>query len=158
MGTPGRLLDLIEKGHLELKNLKMLVIDEVDHLLGRSFEETIDKLEEYVPEDTQICLFSATLPPNQLETCRELTNNPVEILVPVDELTLKGIKQYNITIEKEEWKMETLLGLFEHLEFSKAMIFVNKKDDVIELANELEKAEQKVSYICGGMKGYERNQ
>lgn len=149
---------MIEKGNLELKNLKMLVIDEVDHLLGRSFEETIDKLEGYIPEDTQVCLFSATLPPNQLETCRELTNNPVEILVPVDELTLKGIKQYNITIEKEEWKLETLLTLFEHLEFSKAMIFVNSKDGVIELADELDKAKQKVSYICGKQKGYERNQ
>ncbi len=90
-----------------------------------------------IPGDVQICLFSATLPPMALDTCRELTENAVEILVEAEDLTLKGIQQYNITIEDAEWKLETLTSLFEALEFSKAMIFVNRKADVIEIAEKL---------------------
>ena len=158
VGTPGRLLDMIEKGWLDISDLKTLVIDEVDMILEKGFTEQFDKLEKYLPKGIQICLFSATMPPKCLEVCGQLCLNPVEILVDVEDLTLKGIKQYNITIEKEEWKLETLLGLFEALDFSKAMIFVNSKAAVIDIAKELENQGQKVSYICSSLQRWERNE
>lgn len=63
VGTPGRLLDLMNKDYLKMDNLKMLVIDEIDQIIGKAYEQTIDEIYQHLKKDVQICVFSATLPP-----------------------------------------------------------------------------------------------
>ena len=70
VGTPGRLLDMMKKGHLSLSYLKIFVIDEADELLSRGFKESLKDIFSYLPTDCQVALFSATLPENVIETSK----------------------------------------------------------------------------------------
>lgn len=90
-----------------------------------------------MPPDIQIALFSATMPPEILEMTVKFMRSPVQILVKNEQLTLDGIKQYYIAIDKEEWKYDTLVELYKNLDIGQCMIFANKKERVIELAKKL---------------------
>lgn len=78
----------------------------------------------------QVGVFSATLPPEALEITRKFMNKPVRILVKRDELTLEGIKQFYVNIEKEEWKLDTLCDLYETLAITQSVIFANTRRKV----------------------------
>src|SRR5579859_2514056 len=107
-GTPGRVVDMIRRRHLRTRNLKMLVLDEADELLNRGFKEQIYDVYRHLPPGTQVVVVSATLPPDVLELTTKFMTDPVRILVKRDELTLEGLKQYFIAVEKEDWKFDTL--------------------------------------------------
>lgn len=104
VGTPGRVLDMIQKGFMDVQSLKTLIIDEVDQVLDRNFQETIDEifneeLADQISTGLQVCLFSATMPKKQLVTCEALVNeNCLKILVPIHDVVLKGITQYMVEI------------------------------------------------------------
>ena len=112
VGTPGRVLDMMSKGFLKADNLGMFCLDEADEILGRGFQEDIDEIFHLLPGDIQILLFSATMPPYVLELSQQFLRDPARILVKKEKLTLEGIKQYFLPIEKAEWKFETLKELF----------------------------------------------
>lgn len=78
----------------------------------------------------QVGVFSATLPPEALEITRKFMNKPVRILVKRDELTLEGIKQFYVNVEKEEWKLDTLCDLYETLAITQSVIFANTRRKV----------------------------
>jgi ATP-dependent RNA helicase len=105
-GTPGRIYDLIKRNALSTGHLKALVLDEADEILNRGFKEQIYDIYRYLPATTQVVLISATLPASVLEVTDKFMNDPVRILVRRDELTLEGIRQFFISVEKEEWKFE----------------------------------------------------
>lgn len=105
-GTPGRIYDLIKRNALSTAHLKALVLDEADEILNRGFKEQIYDIYRYLPASTQVVLISATLPASVLEVTDKFMNDPVRILVRRDELTLEGIRQFFINVEKEEWKFE----------------------------------------------------
>ena len=109
-GTPGRVYDLIQRQALKTKALKALIIDEADEMLNRGFKNQI-YIYRYLPPHTQVVLVSATLPVDVLEMTRKFMNDPIRILVKRDELTLEGIKQFFVAVEKEEWKFDTLCDL-----------------------------------------------
>jgi translation initiation factor 4A len=75
-------------------------------------------------------VFSATLPPEALEITRKFMNKPVRILVKRDELTLEGIKQFYVNVEKEDWKLDTLCDLYETLAITQSVIFANTRRKV----------------------------
>lgn len=103
-GTPGRVFDLIRRNAMSTKHLKAMILDEADEMLDRGFKEQIYDIYRYLPASTQVVLMSATLPRNVLEMTTKFMNDPIRILVRRDELTLEGIQQYYIAVEKEEWK------------------------------------------------------
>merc|ERR1712048_1290271 len=78
----------------------------------------------------QVCLFSATMPPEILDLTDKFMREPVRILVKKDELTLEGIQQFYVAIDKEEWKLETLCDLFEVLTISQSIIYCNTRRKV----------------------------
>ena len=78
----------------------------------------------------QVGIFSATLPPEALEITRKFMNKPVHILVKRDELTLEGIKQFYVNVEKEEWKLDTLSDLYETVAITQSVIFANTRRKV----------------------------
>ena len=107
-GTPGRVADMIRRRHLRTRKIKMLVLDEADELLNKGFKEQIYDVYRYLPPGTQVVVVSATLPYDVLDMTTKFMTEPVRILVKRDELTLEGLKQYFIAVEKEDWKFDTL--------------------------------------------------
>jgi ATP-dependent RNA helicase len=119
-GTPGRVFDMIQRRHLATKNISMLVLDEADEMLNRGFKEQIYDIYRYLPPSTQVVLVSATLPQEILDMTRKFMNSPLKVLVKRDELTLEGIKQFFVAVEKEDWKFDTLVDLYETLTITQA--------------------------------------
>lgn len=96
-------------------------------------------------------LFSATMPPEILEITKKFMRNPATILVKNEELTLDGIKQFYIPIDKEEWKFPTLVELYKNLEIQQCIIFCNQKTTVDELTEKFRLENFVVSFMHGGM-------
>ena len=81
-------------------------------------------------QDVRVGLFSATMPAEALEITQRFMNDPIRILVKRDELTLEGIKQFYISVEREDWKLDTLCDLYETLNITQAVIFCNTRRKV----------------------------
>lgn len=129
-GTPGRVFDMIRRRHLRTRNIKMLILDEADEMLSRGFKEQIYDIYRYLPPSTQVVLVSATLPHDVLEMTTKFMTDPIRVLVKRDELTLEGIKQFFVAVEKEEWKFDTLCDLYDTLTITQAVIFCNTRRKV----------------------------
>jgi ATP-dependent RNA helicase len=156
-GTPGRVYDMIQRKNLRTRNIKMLVIDEADEMLNKGFKDQIYDIYRYLPPSTQVVLVSATLPQEVLEMTRRFMNEPIKILVKRDELTLEGIKQFFVAVEKEEWKFETLCDLYDTLTITQAVIFCNTKKKVDWLATKMRESNFTVSAMHGEMPQRERD-
>eukprot|EP00937_MAST-01D_sp_MAST-1D-sp2_P002419 g2419.t1 len=155
-GTPGRVFDMIRRRNLRTRALKMLVIDEADEMLNRGFKEQIYDIYRYLPPTTQVVLVSATMPQEVLEMTRQFMHEPVRVLVKRDELTLEGIKQFFVAVEREEWKFDTLCDLYDTLTITQAVIFCNTRRKVDWLTTKMREANFTVSAMHGDMPQSER--
>lgn len=138
-GTPGRVFDMIRRRSLRTRAIKMLVLDEADEMLNKGFKEQIYDVYRYLPPATQVVLISATLPHEILEMTNKFMTDPIRILVKRDELTLEGIKQFFVAVEREEWKFDTLCDLYDTLTITQAVIFCNTKRKVDWLTEKMRK-------------------
>jgi translation initiation factor 4A len=138
VGTPGRVLDMMKKNILKLTSLKIFVLDEADEMLSRGFLDSIKEVISFIPETSQIALFSATMPREIVAITNKFMNDPAKILVKKEELTLEGIRQYYIPMKKE-WKIEILLNLYKMMEITQAIIYCNSKKTVDFVTDELTK-------------------
>ena len=151
-GTPGRVFDMIQrKKALRTRFIKTLVLDEADEMLSQGFKEQIYDVYRYLPPETQVALISATLPHDVLEMTSKFMSDPVRILVKRDELTLEGIRQFFVAVEREEWKFDTLVDLYETVTVTQAIIFCNTKRKVDWLAEKLCQQNFTVACIHGDM-------
>lgn len=156
-GTPGRVFDMIRRRHLRTKNIKMLILDESDELLNMGFKDQIYDIYRYLPPATQVVLVSATLPHDVLEMTTKFMTDPVRILVKRDELTLEGIKQFFVAVEKEDWKFDTLCDLYDTLTITQAVIFCNTRRKVDWLTERMRENNFQVSSMHGEMQQRERD-
>lgn len=157
VGTPGRIFDLIRRGDLVLDHMKYVILDEADQMLEELFAEQIKAiLNNKFPQSTRLALFSATMPQNVLEIAEMYLSNPIRILLPQDEVTLDGIKQYYVELEREEWKLPVLLDLYQHVTVNQALIYVNKRQKAEWLAKQLASQGFTLEYIHGDMDVIER--
>jgi translation initiation factor 4A len=108
----------------------MFVLDEADEMLSRGFKDQIYDVFRNLEDSIQVILLSATMPVDVLEVTTRFMREPVRILVKKEELTLEGIRQFFIEVEKEEWKLDTLCDLYETLTISQAVIFCNTRRKV----------------------------
>jgi translation initiation factor 4A len=157
IGTPGRVLDNIKRKKVYVDNLKVFALDEADEMLSRGFVDQIYDIFQHIPTDTQVALFSATIPPEVLELSKKFIQNPVDILVKQEELTLEGIKQFYMGLEQRSHKIDTLIDLFETISVTQCIIFVNKKRDAEELHSILTENSFGTGLITGSMQQEERN-
>ncbi|XP_065062731.1 eukaryotic initiation factor 4A-III [Rhopilema esculentum] len=155
-GTPGRVFDMIKRRNLRTRSIKMLILDEADEMLNRGFKEQIYDVYRFLPPATQVVLVSATLPHDILEMTGKFMTDPIRILVKRDELTLEGIKQFFVAVEREEWKFDTLCDLYDTLTITQAVIFVNTKRKVDWLTEKMRDANFTVSSMHGDMPQKER--
>ena len=157
VGTPGRIFDLIRRGDLVVDHIKYVILDEADQMLEDLFAEQIKAiLDNKFPSNTHLALFSATMPQNVLEVAENYLNNPVRILLPPDEVTLDGIKQYYVGLEREDWKLPVLLDLYQQIAVNQALIYVNKRQKAEWLAKQLSAQGFTLEYIHGEMEVGER--
>ena len=156
-GTPGRVFDMIKRRNLRTRNIKALILDEADEMLNKGFKEQIYDVYRYLPPETQVVLVSATLPVEVLEMTTKFMTDPVRILVKRDELTLEGIKQFFVAVEKEEWKFDTLCDLYDTLTITQAVIFCNTKRKVDWLTDKMRQNNFTVSSMHGDMPQKERD-
>ena len=156
-GTPGRVFDMIKRRNLRTRNIKTLVLDEADEMLNKGFKEQIYDVYRYLPPETQVVLVSATLPVDVLEMTSKFMTDPIRILVKRDELTLEGIKQFFVAVEKEEWKFDTLCDLYDTLTITQAVIFCNTKKKVDWLTEKMRANNFTVSAMHGDMPQKERD-
>mmetsp|Transcript_26802 Transcript_26802/g.29881 ORF Transcript_26802/g.29881 Transcript_26802/m.29881 type:complete len:399 (+) Transcript_26802:65-1261(+) len=157
-GTPGRVYDMIRRKHLQTRNIKVLVLDEADEMLSRGFKEQIYDIYRYLPPTTQVVLVSATLPREVLEITGKFMRDPIRILVKRDELTLQGIKQFFVAVEKEQWKFDTLCDLYDTLTITQAVIFCNTRKKVTWLADKMRGNNFTVVAMHGEMEQAERDE
>ncbi|KAL4563809.1 hypothetical protein LXL04_027855 [Taraxacum kok-saghyz] len=151
VGTPGRVFDMLRRQSLRSDYIKMFVLDEADEMLSRGFKDQIYDIFQQLPSKVQVGVFSATMPPEALEITRKFMNKPVRILVKRDELTLEGIKQFYVNVEKEDWKLETLCDLYETLAITQSVIFVNTRRKVDWLTDKMRSRDHTVSATHGDM-------
>ncbi|KAI0082406.1 ATP-dependent RNA helicase FAL1 [Panus rudis PR-1116 ss-1] len=156
-GTPGRVFDMIRRRSLRTRNIKMLILDEADELLNKGFKDQIYDVYRYLPPATQVVLLSATLPYDVLEMTTKFMTDPIRILVRRDELTLEGIKQFFVAVEKEDWKFDTLCDLYDTLTITQAVIFCNTRRKVDWLTEKMRAANFTVSSMHGEMVQKERD-
>ena len=156
-GTPGRVFDMIKRRNLRTRNIKTLVLDEADEMLNKGFKEQIYDVYRYLPPETQVVLVSATLPVEVLDMTSKFMTDPIRILVKRDELTLEGIKQFFVAVEKEEWKFDTLCDLYDTLTITQAVIFCNTKKKVDWLTEKMRANNFTVSAMHGDMPQKERD-
>jgi len=157
VGTPGRVYDMINRRAFRTDSVKIFVLDEADEMLSRGFKEQIYDVFQLLPPATQVVLLSATMPQEVLEVTTKFMREPVRILVKRDELTLEGIKQFYIAVEKEEWKLDTLCDLYETVTITQAVIFCNTRRKVDWLTQKLHEREFTVSAMHGDMDQAQRD-
>ncbi|KAJ7687781.1 P-loop containing nucleoside triphosphate hydrolase protein [Mycena olivaceomarginata] len=133
--TPGRVFDMIQRRSLRTRNIKMLVLDEANELLNKGFRDQIYDVYCYLPPTTQFLLLSATLPYDR------------------DELTLEGIKQFFVAVEKEGWKFDTLCDLYDTLTITQAVIFCNTRRKVNWLTEKIQMAQKERDAIMAEFRG-----
>merc|ERR1711973_674357 len=156
VGTPGRVFDMISRGALNTDQMKMFILDEADEMLSRGFKDQIYDVFRRLPTNIQVVLPSATMPVDVLEVTKRFMRNPINILVKKEELTLEGIKQFYISVEKEDWKFETLTDIYDTLTITQAVIFLNTRRKVDWLKEKLSEKDFTVSSMHGDMDQAER--
>lgn len=149
VGTPGRVSDMLDKGYLRVDNLKLFILDEADEMLSRGFKVQIHDIFKKLPQDVQVALFSATMPNEILNLTTQFMRDPKRILVKQEELTLEGIRQFYVGVEKDEWKMDTLIDLYETLTIVQAIIYCNTRRRVDQLTKQMRERD----FTCSSMHG-----
>lgn len=136
VGTPGRLIDLMEKKLLDLSRVRTVVLDEADEMLSMGFIEDVEKILAETPANRQTALFSATMPREIRALADHYMHDPQAVAIQSDQLTVDSIDQRYYLVNNAD-KLATLTRLFEIEEISSALIFCRTRVGTGELANEL---------------------
>tara|TARA_B100000686_G_C16789314_1_gene977516 strand:+ start:1575 stop:2729 length:1155 start_codon:yes stop_codon:yes gene_type:complete len=156
VGSPGRILDMINRRFLFTDNITTLIFDEADEILSYGFKESIYNIIKCIPQNTQICLFSATIPEDVIELSSKFLREPENILVKKEALTLEGITQFYINIKVNDWKYDVLKDLYDTISISQCIIYINSKNKLNEVYDNLLKDNFPVSCIHGELTSQER--
>jgi ATP-dependent RNA helicase DeaD len=136
VGTPGRVIDHLERGTLDLSRLDYLVLDEADEMLQMGFAEDVERILADTPEYKQVALFSATMPPAIRKITTKYLHNPVEVAVKGKTATAENISQRYIQVAGPR-KMEALTRVLEVEPFEAMIVFVRTKQATEEVAERL---------------------
>lgn len=155
--TPGRIKFLIDKDILKLDQLKLIILDEADELLGRGFVDDIEFIMKKIPFDCQVALFSGTIDEHVLKLAKKFMKDPEYIKLVSNEHQLNNISQFYIGIE-QQWKFDTLLVLYESLEIQQCVIYCNTKECVDDLCSKLKEKNFAVSKLHANLTPPEREE
>lgn len=156
VGTPGRVMDHIDRGTLVLADLEILALDEADEMLNMGFREDLESILESVPEERQTILFSATMPKAILDITHNYQKNPQLIKVTPTNLTSANVEQYFIDTDLNN-RLKILTFLLSADDYAQAIVFCNTKAKVDELTNELAENQIKNDVLHGDLSQEKRN-
>ena len=149
VGTPGRVIDLMERRILNLACVKVVVLDEADRMLDMGFIEDIGFILSRAPSNRQTSLFSATIDKTVMSVANRYMNNPVKILVSKDEIALTQMKQF-YTVVNQNSKFEKLCSILREDHVEKAIIFCRTRRDTSRLTDQLERKGCNVQALHAG--------
>jgi len=150
VGTPGRVMDHMRKGTLNLDGLSVLVLDEADEMLRMGFIDDVEWVLEQTPDDIQIALFSATMPTVIRKIAQEYLHEPEQITIKVTTASAENIRQ-RFWMVSGVHKLDALTRILEAETFDGMIIFVRTKTATIELAEKLEARGYSAAAINGDM-------
>lgn len=156
IGTPGRVIDHINRKTIKMDNVKMIILDEADEMLDMGFREDIEMILSKTPEDRQTTFFSATMPKGILELTKKYQNNPEHIKVVRKELTVPNIKQYYIETRSAN-KLEVLCRLIDVYNPKLSVVFTNTKRGADELVGDLQARGYFADALHGDLKQTQRD-
>ncbi len=156
VATPGRLIDLIGRGTVSLDGVHTVVLDEADEMLNMGFREDIETVLEYLPQEHQTVLFSATMPKPILEITRKYQHDAINIKIVKKELTVANIDQYYYDVKRKD-KIDVLTRLLDYYNPKLSLVFCNTKKMVDELAYELCGRGYSAEGLHGDMKQVQRD-
>ena len=156
IGTPGRVMDHIDRKTLKLQNLKMVVLDEADEMLNMGFREDIEKILKSTPDDRQTVLFSATMPKEILDIVDNYQKDPVLIEVARKQMTVETIKQFSVECPKGK-KIDALTHIMAAENVKLGIVFCNTKKMVDALVPMLEEKGIVARGLHGDMRQRDRD-
>lgn len=156
IGTPGRVMDHMRRGTLEMGKVKILVLDEADEMLDMGFREDIEFVLDYIPDERQILLFSATMSPDILYITRRYQDDPEFLKVVPKELTVPETKQIYFEV-KEKMKLDVLSRLLDINDFKLSLVFCNTKRRVDKLVSHLQIRRYAADGLHGDMSQRQRD-
>lgn len=156
VATPGRLIDHLKRGSIELNDIKFVVLDEADTMLDMGFIDDIKFILDLVPEERVTSLFSATIPAEILRLAEKYMKNPQQIFIDSDDLSCEGIDQAFLVIRDRE-KMNFLLKFIKENRNGQTLVFCSTKDRTRLVAHEVSKANLNVVSIQGDMSQFRRD-
>ena len=151
VGTPGRVYDYLRRGIISNESIKLFILDEADEMLSQGFKEQIYTIFKFIPKTSQVVLFSATIPGEVLDLTKKFMNRPLKLLINKDELTLEGISQYYIGMNRDNDKFMVLCSLYRDIEVTQCIIYCNSVKKAHWLARSLEENDFTVSVLVGEM-------
>lgn len=150
VGTPGRVMDHMRKGTLNLKGLGYLVLDEADEMLRMGFIDDVEWILEQIPEQRQIALFSATMPTVIRKIAQQYLHEPEHVTIKVTTTSAENIRQRYWLVSGIH-KLDALTRILEVETFDGMIIFVRTKTATVELAEKLEARGYSAAAINGDM-------
>jgi ATP-dependent RNA helicase DeaD len=156
VGTPGRVLDLLNRGDLKINNIKWLVLDEADEMLSMGFIQDVEKILEAASENRQTAFFSATIEPSIWKLVRKFLKSPVTVKVEQLKTTPKRISQEVYTVPRGWTKARALQPILELEDPESAIIFVRTKQAAAELTSYLQGAGHSVDEYHGNLNQSQR--
>ena len=157
VGCAGRVYDMFRRKYISAKDIKILVLDEADEMLSRGFKDQIYNIFQYMNENIQVALFSATLPADIMALTKKFMRDPVEITMEVEKLNLECITQYYIAMRDDNDKYDTLKDLFSVISVSQCIIYCNSVKRVSELHKAMTEEGFSVCCIHSSMDKVERD-
>jgi translation initiation factor 4A len=151
IGCPGRVHDILRRQPAIGRGMQILVLDEADEMLSAGFNEQIYNIFQQLNTNVQVCLFSATMPPELHSLSDKFMRDPVRILVKSEMLTLEGISQFHVALETDHDKYATLKDLFTRISVSQCIIYCNSIRRVSDLAEAMTNDGFPVCCIHSGM-------
>jgi superfamily II DNA/RNA helicase len=133
VGCPGRVYDMIRRGNIKAKNIKLVVLDEADEMLSSGFKEQVYNIFQTFSNDIQVALFSATLPEYISNITSKFMRDPINIFVKTEALTLEGISQYFVAVDDDKQKYLAMKDLYSYISLSQCIIYCNSIKRVIDL-------------------------
>jgi translation initiation factor 4A len=157
VGTPGRVLQLLERGMLRPEHLRALVIDEADELFSQGFQAQLAGICAFLPRDIQIVLVSATLPDDVRALAARFMRNPTRILLEPRDVPIDAIRQFRVdALDSADAKMAVLFDLYERISIAQSIIFVNSRRRAECVAREMNAQRFAVALTHGDLSRAER--
>ncbi len=156
VGTPGRIIDHLERGTLKLRAVHMVVLDEADRMLDMGFVHDINKILDKVPENRQTSLFSATIDRNVWKICNKYMDRPEKVLVSKDEIALEQIEQRYVKVDPMS-RFPILKELIVDQGIRKAIIFTRTKRGAYGLSRKLKRSGYNADALHGNLSQPQRD-